>query len=146
MYGLLQLLTWTMFYALGVYWIIAFPVHYRSSSTKMIKSIHVVTVTVALVFPAVPIMFQIATGGYRPYYSSTRFCSGKNFSVTYWTFLLPAVVILSVTIFALMVVSWIILKVITFNVRQCMMVHVSVIIIDLHALKRSTVEQCDCAW
>ena len=98
-----------MFHALGVCWIIALPLNYRS--TKRLKLNHFVTVTATLVIPAIPALLQLAAGGYRPYTSPPRFCNGRNSHVTYLTFLLPAVIILAVTMFAMMVVFWTILKV-----------------------------------
>lgn len=113
MYGLLQLIMWMLFHTLGICWIVAFPIHYRRTNLKMLKSIHIMTVTAALIFPAIPIIFQLAMGGYRPYYSPPRFCNGMNSSITYWTLLLPSTIILVVIMFALMVVFWIISKVST---------------------------------
>jgi hypothetical protein len=101
---------WMMYHALGVCWIITLPLHYRSN-VKMIRPVHIVTMTLALVVPAIPCIAQLAAGGYRPYFSPPRFCSGKNFYLTYYTFLLPAAVIFAVIIFAMILVFGVILKV-----------------------------------
>ena len=99
-----------MYHALGVCWIITFPLHYRSN-LKMIKRIHTASITAALVLPAIPALLPLVIGGYSPYYSPPQFCSGRHFEVTYYTFLLPAVIILTVKLFALMLVFCIILRV-----------------------------------
>ena len=77
----------------------------------MIKRVHILTITLALFLPAIPCVVQLAAGGYRPYFSPPRFCSGRNFHITYWTFLLPAAIIFAVTIFAMVLVLGVIFKV-----------------------------------
>ena len=110
MYGFLQVIIWMMYHACGVCWIISLPLHYRSND-KMIKLIHIATITLALVVPAIPVVAQLVAGGYRPYFSPPRFCNGRNIHLTYYTFLLPAAIIFAVTVFAMLLVLGVILKV-----------------------------------
>ena len=99
-----------MYHALGVCWIIFLPLHYRSN-IKTIKLIHVASIMLALVVPAIPVVAQLAAGGYRPYASPPRFCTGRNVRLTYYTFLLPAAVIFAVIMYAMILVFGVILKV-----------------------------------
>ena len=99
-----------MYHACGVCWIITLPLHYRSN-VKAIKLIHIATISLALVVPAIPVVAQLAAGGYRPYPSPPRFCTGRNVRLTYYTFLLPAAIIFAVIMFAMILVFGVILKV-----------------------------------
>ena len=110
-YGVMQLNIWTMFHAMSLCWGMTLPLHYRSFKEEgKIKYIVIVTVVIALLFPAIPAVLYVVDG-YGALFTPTRVCTGRSLTVTYFAFLLPSSIILATTTFALIVVFWTILKV-----------------------------------
>ena len=111
-YTLLQLALWWFFHVAAIFWKIRFPFSARAAeSTLYIKLVHVTVVVLAVVVPIVPVVTTLKTSGF----GLTRFppilCTGTNADATFYSLVLPIVVLLQVGISLLIVIFWKIHKV-----------------------------------
>ena len=114
MYGVFQLTLLVTFHALGLFWSIVFPFHYRrfKLGTK-IKYIHITSVILAVVVPIILPLLHLIDGytiGPNPIIES---CSGRNASLNYFLLILPVSILLAFTSSLFVIVFWTILKVYT---------------------------------
>ena len=110
-YRTLQIGLLVMFHALGLCWGIMFPSHYRRLKTEgRIKYIHVTTVVLALVLPAISALLHLIDG-YSIAPGPIDVCIGQNMAVTYFTTILPVSILLAMATLVLVIMFWKILKV-----------------------------------
>ena len=110
-YGLVQAALWVTFHALGLCWGIVFPFHYRRFKTEgRIKYIHVTTVVLAFVLPAIPALLHLIEG-YSIAPGSFGICFGRNKAIVYFTMILPMSILLATTTSVLVILFWKIFKV-----------------------------------
>ena len=104
---------WATFHALGLCWGIAFPFHYRRFKTEgRIKYIHVITVVLGLVLPAIPALAPLVDGytiAISPNAIDT--CEGRNTTITFFTIILPISILVAAGSTVLIILFWIIFKV-----------------------------------
>ena len=107
----LQITLWGTFHALGLCWGIMFPFHYRRFKTEgRIKYVHVTTVILGLVLPAISALVPLA-GGYTITPSPINHCVGRNMAITYFTIILPISILMAASSTVLIILFWIIFKV-----------------------------------
>ena len=110
-YGVMQITLLIAFHALGLCWGILFPFHYRTFKLAgRIKYIHVTSVVLALVLPAIPSLLHLISGygiGPGPFDA----CVGRNSIVTFFTVILPLSILMAIATSALVIIFWKILKV-----------------------------------
>lgn len=110
-YGQVQVSMWAFFHATAILIGIAFPFFYRNiKAENKIKYIHITTVVLALVLPAIPSLLHLIDG-YTISSSLNVVCAGRNRSITYITVVLPNSVLCALTTAALIITFWKILKV-----------------------------------
>ena len=111
MYLLLQLTLWGTFHALGLCWSIAFPFHYRRFKTEgRVKYVHVITVVLGLILPAIPALAPLVDG-YTITLSQIDTCVGRNMDITFFTTILPISILVAADSTVLIILFWIIFKV-----------------------------------
>ena len=102
------------FHALGLCWGIVFPFHYkRVKAEGRIKYIHVTTVVLAFVLPAIPALLHLIEG-YSIAPGSFGICFGQNKAIVYFTMILPMSILLATATSVLVISFWKI-----FKVRTC---------------------------
>ena len=110
-YGLIQITLLIAFHALGLCWAILFPFHYRTfKMAGRIKYIHVTSVVLSLVLPAIPPLLHLIDG-YVIGAGSLEACAGRNRIVTYFAITLPISILMAIASSALVLIFWKILKV-----------------------------------
>ena len=86
--ALQQTLLW-LFHILVVFWTVKFPIQAKNFSNKH-QYVHFVMLVLVIVLPCIPLAAVLATGGsilasFPPFQ-----CFARNSDVTYYTFILPA--------------------------------------------------------
>ena len=110
-YLLVQITLWGTFHALGLCWGIVFPFHYRRFKIEgRIKYIHVITVVLGLVLPAISALVPLIDG-YTITPSPIDRCVGRNEIIIFFTTILPISVLMAVSSSVLIILFWIIFKV-----------------------------------
>ena len=118
-YLLLQVTLWGTFHALGLCWSILFPFHYRRFKTEgRIKYIHIVTLIVGLVLPAIFALVPL-TDGYTISPSPIDNCIARNTATIYYTITLPISILLAASSTGLVILFWKIFKVL----NSCQLSH-----------------------
>ena len=93
-----------------------FPFHYRRLKKEgRIKYVHVVTVVLGLVLPAISSLVPLIDG-YTITPSPIDSCVARNMAVTFFTSILPISILLAVTSTVLIILFWTIFKVKMSNV------------------------------
>ena len=111
-YGLIQGSLFVVFHAVGLCWGIVFPFHYRRFKTEgRIKYIHITSVILALVLPAISALLHLIGGYSIGSGLITSVCSGRSIAIAYFTTILPVSVLLSMTTSVLVIMFWKLLKV-----------------------------------
>lgn len=126
-YLLLQINLWWVLHMITLFWKVYFPIHARVlKSTRRLKIVHAVCVITALLVPLIPVAApfisntltearaqQPVTGTHG--FGFTLFppilCSGINENVTFYTLILPNVLLLLVGTVTLILAIWKIHKV-----------------------------------
>ena len=99
------------FHALGLCWGIVFPFHYkRVKAEGRIKYIHVTTVVLTLVLPAIPALLHLIDG-YSISLGPQAVCTGQNIAITYFITILPMSILMAMATSVLVILFWRILKV-----------------------------------
>lgn len=110
-YLLVQIIFWNNFHTLGLGWGILFPFHYRRFKTEgKIKYIHIVTVILGLVLPAISALAPLIDG-YTVTPSPIDNCVGRNMAITFFMAVLPISILLAVNSTVLVILFWTIFKV-----------------------------------
>ena len=110
-YVLIQGSLFVTFHTLGLCWGIVFPFHYRRFKAEgRIKYIHITSVILALVLPAISALLHLVNG-YSIGPGQIGVCMGRSIAITYFATLLPLSVILPMNTSALVIIFWKILKV-----------------------------------
>ena len=130
LYTLLQNSMWLTFHAVTLCWGIVLPFHYRRFKCEgKLKYVYIVTVTLAVILPLVPVLVLLKDG-YTIVYSRPILCNGRNRQHTFFTIILPICLLLATCSSALIVLFWVILKVnthlITLNNALMSIIHVTV--------------------
>ena len=111
LYLLLQITLWGTFHALGLCWGIAFPFHYRRFKTEgRVKYVHVITVILGLVLPAIPALVPLIDG-YTITLSPIDICGPRDVAIAYFTMILPISILIAASSTVLIILFWIIFKV-----------------------------------
>ena len=96
----------------ALFWKVQFPLHSRSyEKARRIKYIHLICVILALVLPLVPVITVASKGGFTITRYPTFLCTGSDADATYYTIVLPIVIILGIGTTVLVLVFWKIHKV-----------------------------------
>ena len=111
-YILVQSVLWWIFHVLAIFWKVYYPIHSRSFDlTHRTKYIHATCLIVGLVLPAIPLTVISVNGGFI----ITRFppiaCVGKDADSTFYSALLPIVIIYGVGTNFLVFIVWTIRRV-----------------------------------
>ena len=111
-YILLQLAVWWILHIAMILWKIQFPIHARSFEVAhRMRYIHIVMIIAALIIPLVPVITAAADGGY----GLTRFppilCTAKSTKATFYSLIMPIILIMQCGITMLLLIFWIIHKV-----------------------------------
>ena len=125
-YSLLQLAVFWFCHVLALFWKIRFPFHSRSfQMAHRVKYIHIAAVALGILVPFIPIIatmsqyahkrssVEAATGGLG--FGITRFppllCTGRHADTTFYSLILPLLVILMIGMTILLIIFWIIHRV-----------------------------------
>ena len=125
-YSLLQLAMFWLCHVLALFWKIRFPFHSRSfQMAHRTKYVHMAAVVLCILVPFVPIVatmsqyghgrssVEAATGGLG--FGITRFppllCTGRHADTTFYSLILPILVILMIGMTILLIIFWIIHRV-----------------------------------
>ena len=115
-YVVAQVTLWITFHALGIMRSVVFPFAYRQlKAEKKLVYINFSTVVAALFLPLIPSLLHLIDG-YDVTMAPFEVCIGQNVPITYFTFLLPASILLAVTSTALIIIFWKIMKVIPLDI------------------------------
>ena len=108
---IVQITLWGTFHAVGLYWGVAFPFHFRRfKSEGRIKYVHVTTVIVVLLLPMIPALVPLVDG-YAITLGPSDLCVGSNMDITYFTVILPISVLMATSSTILIILFWIVFKV-----------------------------------
>ena len=77
---------------------------------RKLKYFHIITVLIALFFPALPALINLHDG-YTVADTPTTICVGRNVAVIFFALILPLSVLIAVATSALIIMFWKILKV-----------------------------------
>ena len=125
-YSLIQLAMFWLCHVLALFWKIRFPFHSRSfQMAHRTKYVHIAAVVLCILVPFVPIVatmsqyghgrssVEAATGGLG--FGITRFppllCTGRHADTTFYSLILPILVILMIGMTILLFIFWIIHRV-----------------------------------
>ena len=125
-YSLLQLAMFWLCHVLALFWKIRFPFHSRSfQMAHRTKYVHIAAVAMGILVPFIPIIatmsqyghersaIEAATGGLG--FGITRFppllCTGRHADTTFYSLILPILVILMVGMTFLLIIFWMIHRV-----------------------------------
>lgn len=111
-YILVQSVLWWIFHVLAVFWKIYYPIHSRSFDlTHRTKYIHATCLILGLVLPVIPLTVIFVNGGFI----ITRFppfaCVGKDADSTFYSALLPIIILYGVGTNLLVFILWKIMRV-----------------------------------
>ena len=125
-YILLQLATFWICHVIALFWKIRFPFHARSfQMTHRTKYVHIASAAIGVLFPIIPViatMAQSARGKSSAEtvkaglgFGITRFppllCTGMHGDTTFYSLILPIIVILMIGMTILITIFWIIHRV-----------------------------------
>ena len=111
-YVLLQTSLWWISHILILFWKIQFPLHSsRFEKAHSTKHIHIAIVILAILLPVITVISSEINGGYTLTRFPTILCTGANIDVTFYTLVLPIVIIIGCGTTVLMVIFWKIHKV-----------------------------------
>ena len=125
-YGLLQLATFWFCHVLALFWKIRFPFHSRAfQMAHRVKYVHITCVVIGIVFPALPVVATMSQAAHGTSsadvvkaglgFGLTRFppilCTGRHGDTTFYSLILPILLILMVGITFLLIIFWIIHRV-----------------------------------
>ena len=117
-YLILQITLWGAFHALGLCWGIVFPFHYRRFKMEgRIKYVHVITVVLGLVLPAISALVPLIDG-YTITPSPIDHCVVRNMMIHYFTSILPISILVAASSAVLIILFWIIFKVIISSIYE----------------------------
>ena len=131
-YVISQLPLWWLFHTATSFWKVVFPFHARSFfNTDKIKVIHIICLTIGILFPILPIIISITKFGVElqdEYKNSTAsfrndlflsrgmgyissrspplLCTGSDLDVIFYTIVLPIEVILAVGCTMMIIILW----------------------------------------
>lgn len=109
-YILLQLTLWWFLHIFMLFWKIHFPLHASSFRPRM-KYIHIAMVSVALLLPTIPSITAAAIGGYNMARIPPFVCIGTSANATFYSLVLPILLLSQGGIIMLIVIFWSIHKV-----------------------------------
>lgn len=113
-YSLLQISLLWLFHVFTLFWTIRFPLHFTAfRKTTRFKYLHISMLCAALFVPAIPIVVMLNTRGFVNSRFPPLFCLARNDDATFYTFILPATIILALGISLLMWTYWILYMVST---------------------------------
>ena len=94
----------------ALFWGIKFPLHAKALAHRQ-KYFHLVMVLLGLTLPIIPVIATLASGGF----GLTRFpvilCTGKKGAATFYSLVLPIVILVQIGVSLLILIFWTILKV-----------------------------------
>ena len=120
-YGLLQLATFWFCHVLAIFWKLRFPFHSRAYQTAhRIKYIHITCVAIGIIFPALPVVATMSQAAYGTSsadavkaglgFGLIRFppilCTGRHGDTTFYSLILPSLLILMVGMTFLLIIFW----------------------------------------
>ena len=110
-YSLIQITMWLLFHSGAMFWSIVFPFHYRRWKLEgRVKYVHITTVILALLVPAISPFTALLKDGYV-ITTSTYVCLGRNSDVSFATLVLPISIFGAIGSSMLIIIFWTILKV-----------------------------------
>ena len=96
--ALQQTLLW-LFHILVVFWTVKFPIRAKIFSNKnYFRYVHFIMLVLAIVLPCIPLAAVLGTGGSTLASFPPFQCFARNSNVTYYTFILPASIMMGVGI------------------------------------------------
>jgi hypothetical protein len=102
---------WALLHAFFLNWAVRFPVSYRQLRTSVrIRYAHIISVVLAVTLPLVS-PCVILKDGYLTVASEALFCVGRNFDLNYYAVILPASLLIGMTLFLLVFLFWTLFKV-----------------------------------
>jgi hypothetical protein len=111
MYTTQQIYMWALLHAFFLNWAVRFPVSYRQLRTSVrIRYAHIISVVLAVTLPLVS-PCVILKDGYLTVASEALFCVGRNFDLNYYAVILPASLLIGMTLFLLVFLFWTLFKV-----------------------------------
>ena len=109
-YILEQISILLLLHAIFLFWGVAFPFHYRKLKVnKHLRYAHIITVVLALVVPLLAALVPLKDG-FIITSQPTLVCGGRNTDIIYYTFILPASILLAATSILLVLMFWTIFK------------------------------------
>ncbi len=94
-YVTLQLALWWFLHVLILFWKVEFPFHARSfENAGRFKYIHIIWATVGVLLPLVPVITVLANGGFTIPQFPPLLCTGREADPTFYSLLLPIIVLL----------------------------------------------------
>lgn len=111
-YTLFQLVLWWFFHVSMLFWKVKFPFHARFfEQVGRMRYIHIFIVITALVVPVTPVIAAAADGGFAVTHFPPILCTGRSAKATFYSLILPIIVLKQCGLTMLIVVFWIIHKV-----------------------------------
>ena len=111
-YFLVQTGLWWIFHLSAVFYGVQFPFHSRSfKASNRSKYVHVIMVVIALLLPLVPVISCAVIGGYSMTSFPPIVCTGSDTDATYYSLVLPNIIILGIGASLLLLIFWAVHKV-----------------------------------
>lgn len=115
-YTLLQEALWWFIHVAAFFWKVKFPFHARSCEERQLKYAHIAGVLVALLLPILPVAVALANGGFVIATFPPLLCTGKKAAPTFYSLVVPVVILLQIGITMLLITFWTIRKVSVFQI------------------------------
>ena len=85
-----------LFHIIAVFWFVRFPVHAKIFKNKRhFRYVHLIMLGVAIILPCIPLVAVLTTGGCRLASFPPFQCFARNNNVIYYTFILPASIMMA---------------------------------------------------
>ena len=107
---MLQLAIWWFIHVAVLFWRVYFPFHAQTYAHRLVH-IHVITVTIAIVGPLVPVIAALAGEGFALPRFPPILCVAKEADPTFYALVLPIIVLLQIGVTLLILVFRVIHKV-----------------------------------
>ena len=111
-YTILQEALWWFIHIIAIFWKVGFPFHARTLQTgHWNKYLHITGVLIALVLPIIPVIVSATIGGFGMIRFPPILCTGKNADATFYSLIVPIIILLQSGITLLLIMIWIIHRV-----------------------------------
>ena len=104
--GLVITLFW-LFQSVGYFWVINYPIHYKSFKTsKKLKTIHLISVVISFSLPTIPLVIISLNGGFVKFPFLASRCSISNLDAYFYGHSVPVIIMINLGLSLLIISFW----------------------------------------